>query len=39
VLSFANAAGAYVAARLACAPDMPTSKEVEELVTAMTNDA
>jgi 5-dehydro-2-deoxygluconokinase len=39
VLSFANAAGAYVAARLACAPDMPTSEEVEELVTAMTNDA
>ncbi|HTF08122.1 MAG TPA: 5-dehydro-2-deoxygluconokinase [Asanoa sp.] len=39
VLSFANAAGAHVAARLACAPDMPTSEEVEELVTAMTNDA
>ncbi|GIF51613.1 5-dehydro-2-deoxygluconokinase [Asanoa ferruginea] len=39
VLSFANAAGAHVAARLACAPDMPTSQEVEELVTAMSDDA
>ncbi|GIF69119.1 5-dehydro-2-deoxygluconokinase [Asanoa ishikariensis] len=33
VLAFANAAGALVAGRLACAPDMPTSAEVEELVT------
>ena len=33
VLAFANAAGALVAGRLACAPDMPTSHEVEELVT------
>ncbi len=33
VLAFANAAGALVAGRLACAPDMPTSQEVEELVT------
>jgi 5-dehydro-2-deoxygluconokinase len=33
VLAFANAAGALVAGRLACAPDMPTSREVEELVT------
>ncbi|MDG4824863.1 5-dehydro-2-deoxygluconokinase [Asanoa sp. WMMD1127] len=32
VLAFANAAGALVAGRLACAPDMPTSREVEELV-------
>ncbi|MFC0531980.1 5-dehydro-2-deoxygluconokinase [Phytohabitans kaempferiae] len=39
VMSFANAAGAIVAGRLACAPDMPTTDEVEELVTAMTTDA
>ena len=29
---FANAAGAIVASRLACADDMPTEKEVEELL-------
>jgi 5-dehydro-2-deoxygluconokinase len=31
-LRFANAAGAIVASRLACADDMPTREEVEELV-------
>jgi 5-dehydro-2-deoxygluconokinase len=31
-LRFANAAGAIVASRLACADDMPTAGEVEELV-------
>jgi 5-dehydro-2-deoxygluconokinase len=39
VMPFANAAGAFVAGRLACAPDMPTTDEVEELVTAMSTDA
>ncbi|WP_213452369.1 5-dehydro-2-deoxygluconokinase [Rhizomonospora bruguierae] len=39
VLAFANAAGAIVAGRRACAPDMPTTGEVEELVTALTTDA
>jgi 5-dehydro-2-deoxygluconokinase len=32
VLRFANAAGAHVAARLACAPAMPTEDEVELLL-------
>ena len=32
-IRFANAAGAYVAARLACADAMPTEDEVEELLT------
>ncbi|MDQ3627882.1 MAG: 5-dehydro-2-deoxygluconokinase [Actinomycetota bacterium] len=32
VLAFANAAGAIVASRLACADAMPTSAEVEELL-------
>jgi 5-dehydro-2-deoxygluconokinase len=32
-LRFANAAGAYVAARLACADAMPTEEEVRELMT------
>jgi 5-dehydro-2-deoxygluconokinase len=31
-LRFANAAGAIVASRLACADDMPTRREVEELL-------
>jgi 5-dehydro-2-deoxygluconokinase len=31
-LRFANAAGAIVASRLACADDMPTAGEVEDLV-------
>ena len=31
-IRFANAAGAIVASRLACADDMPTEKEVEELL-------
>jgi 5-dehydro-2-deoxygluconokinase len=31
-LRFANAAGAHVAARLACAPEMPTADEVEKLL-------
>jgi 5-dehydro-2-deoxygluconokinase len=31
-LRFANAAGAHVAARLACAPEMPTPDEVERLL-------
>ena len=31
-LRFANAAGAIVASRLACADDMPTTREVEELL-------
>lgn len=33
VLAFANAAGAIVAGRLACAPDMPTTGEVERLLS------
>jgi 5-dehydro-2-deoxygluconokinase len=32
IIRFANAAGAIVASRLACADDMPTEKEVEELL-------
>ena len=31
-IRFANAAGAIVASRLACADDMPTAREVEELL-------
>jgi 5-dehydro-2-deoxygluconokinase len=31
-IRYANAAGAIVAARLACADDMPTNEEVEELL-------
>lgn len=31
-LRFANAAGAFVAARLACADAMPTTAEVEDLL-------
>jgi 5-dehydro-2-deoxygluconokinase len=31
-IRFANAAGAIVASRLACADDMPTPREVEELL-------
>jgi 5-dehydro-2-deoxygluconokinase len=31
-IRFANAAGAIVASRLACADDMPTTREVEELL-------
>ena len=31
-IRFANAAGAIVASRLACADDMPTEKEIEELL-------
>lgn len=34
LLSFANAAGALVASRLACAEAMPTSAEVEEFLAA-----
>jgi 5-dehydro-2-deoxygluconokinase len=34
LLGFANAAGAIVASRLACADDMPTLAEVEALLTA-----
>ncbi|WP_442790531.1 5-dehydro-2-deoxygluconokinase [Nonomuraea sp. NBC_01738] len=30
---FANAAGAIVAGRLACAPDMPTAGEIDDLLT------
>ncbi|MEW9555218.1 5-dehydro-2-deoxygluconokinase [Nonomuraea sp. NPDC050783] len=33
---FANAAGAFVAARLACADAMPTTAEVEELLSGVT---
>ena len=36
-LRFANAAGAIVASRLACADDMPTAGEVEELVRRSVN--
>jgi len=32
ILHFANAAGAYVAARLACADAMPTERQVRELI-------
>lgn len=35
-IRFANAAGAIVASRLACADDMPTEKEVEELLERST---
>ena len=31
-IDYANAAGAIVASRLACADDMPTREEVEELL-------
>ena len=31
-IRFANAAGALVAGRLGCADDMPTAKEIEELL-------
>ncbi|MCH7581596.1 MAG: 5-dehydro-2-deoxygluconokinase [Acidobacteria bacterium] len=33
ILHFANAAGAYVAARLACADAMPTEQQVRELIS------
>ncbi len=36
-IRFANAAGAIVASRLACADDMPTEKEVEELLERSAN--
>ncbi|HZC18264.1 MAG TPA: PfkB family carbohydrate kinase, partial [Rubrobacteraceae bacterium] len=36
-IEFANAAGAIVASRLACADDMPTTKEVEELLERSAN--
>jgi 5-dehydro-2-deoxygluconokinase len=36
-IRFANAAGAIVASRLACADDMPTEKEVEELLKGSTS--
>src|ERR671933_445077 len=36
-LRFANAAGAIVASRLACADDMPTAREVEELLEGFAN--
>jgi 5-dehydro-2-deoxygluconokinase len=32
IAHFASAAGAYVAARLACADAMPTEEQVEELI-------
>jgi 5-dehydro-2-deoxygluconokinase len=32
VLRFANAAGAHVAARSACAPDMPSTEEIDRLL-------
>ncbi|MCK2221498.1 5-dehydro-2-deoxygluconokinase [Actinomadura sp. ATCC 31491] len=35
-IRFANAAGAFVAARLACADAMPTTAEVEELLNGVT---
>ncbi|OLB75814.1 MAG: 5-dehydro-2-deoxygluconokinase [Actinobacteria bacterium 13_2_20CM_2_71_6] len=38
VIRFANAAGALVAGRLACAPDMPTADEVEALLDNETRD-
>ncbi|MGH3148745.1 MAG: PfkB family carbohydrate kinase, partial [Rubrobacter sp.] len=31
-ISYANAAGAVVASRLACADDMPTSADIEDLL-------
>src|SRR5918992_191978 len=37
-IRFANAAGAIVASRLACADEMPTEKEVEELLERSTGD-
>ena len=37
MLRAANAAGALVASRLACAPDMPWRAELEELVGALTD--
>lgn len=36
-IRFANAAGAIVASRLACADDMPTAGEVEDLLRRTTN--
>jgi 5-dehydro-2-deoxygluconokinase len=36
-LRYANAAGAIVASRLACADDMPTREEVEDLLQQSTN--
>ena len=36
-IRFANAAGAFVAARLACADAMPTTAEVEELLNGVTS--
>ncbi|MET8988731.1 5-dehydro-2-deoxygluconokinase [Nonomuraea wenchangensis] len=36
-IRFANAAGAFVAARLACADAMPTTAEVEELLKGVTS--
>ena len=35
MLSFANAAGALVASRLACADAMPTPDEVEQLLAGI----
>jgi 5-dehydro-2-deoxygluconokinase len=35
MLHFANAAGAYVATRLACADAMPTEQQVRELMHDM----
>ena len=32
MIRYANAAGAIVASRLACADDMPTREEVEQLL-------
>jgi 5-dehydro-2-deoxygluconokinase len=37
ILRFANAAGAIVAGRLACAPAMPTTEEVEAMVSRGTH--
>ncbi len=37
VIRYANAAGAIVASRLACADDMPTREEVEDLLQESTN--
>jgi 5-dehydro-2-deoxygluconokinase len=36
-IRFANAAGAIVASRLACADDMPTADEVEDLLRRSSN--
>ncbi|WP_344969393.1 5-dehydro-2-deoxygluconokinase [Streptosporangium fragile] len=33
-VAFANAAGAIVAGRLACAPAMPTAREIDDMLTA-----